>query len=63
MNYKNGDKVEHTNCGYGTFIKYVDDSKVGYYDNCIVKFDEDAQYSQGKEMVVKVGHLDKYTKK
>jgi hypothetical protein len=59
MNYKKGDRVEHTNCAKGRFIKYLNEQKTGYYDDCIVKFDEDAQYSQGKEMVVKIGHLEK----
>ena len=59
MDYKKGDRVEHTNCGYGTFVKYIDENKVDYYDDCIVKFDENALYSQGKEMVVKIGHLEK----
>lgn len=59
MEYKKDDKVEHTNYGYGTFVKYENESKTGYYDECVVKFSEDAQHSKGKATCVKVGHLEK----
>lgn len=59
IDYKKDDRVEHTNCGYCSFVKYVDKNKTSYYDDCIVKFDKNAQYSQGKEMRVKIGHLEK----
>lgn len=57
--FKPGDKVEHTNAGYGTFVRYEDINNIDYYSDCIVKFNEDAQYCQGKQMRVKVGHLEK----
>lgn len=59
MKYRKGDKVIHSNCGNGTFVRFLDENKTDYYDDCIIKFDEDAQYSYGKEMTVKIGHLEK----
>lgn len=59
MKFEQGNKVEHTNAGHGIFIRYMDQTKTGYYDDCIVKFNADAQYSQDKEMTVKIGHLTK----
>ena len=60
--FTKGDKVEHTNAGYGIFVRYIDESKTGYYDDCIVKFDIDSQYLQGLENVIKIGHLEKVTR-
>lgn len=59
MEFKQGEEVMHTNAGRGLFIKYVDNTKIGYYDDCIVKFNKDAQYSKDEEMTVKIGHLEK----
>lgn len=54
-----GNSVEHTDCSNGVLLNYVDKSKTSYYDDCIVKFNSDAQCAQGKDMTVKVGHLEK----